>query len=65
MCSPAEFESMLRLVERTRMRPVVDSSRPMSELPHALQAMRDGVQTGKLVLVNEWSVEAMSPTAKL
>ena len=47
-----------RLVERTRMIPVVDSSRPMSELPHALQAMREGAQTGKLVLVNEWSAKA-------
>ena len=55
MCAPAEFSAMLALVERTKMVPVVDSTRPMAELPAALQRMREGDQTGKIVLINEWS----------
>jgi NADPH:quinone reductase-like Zn-dependent oxidoreductase len=61
MCAPAEFSAMLALVERTKMVPVVDSTRPMAELPAALERMRAGDQTGKIVLTNEWS----TPRAKL
>ena len=61
MCAPAEFSAMLALVERTKMVPVVDSTRPMAELPAALERMRAGGQTGKIVLTNEWS----TPRAKL
>ena len=55
MCSPAEFDSMLMLVKRANIVPVVDSVWPMGKLPEALGKMRDGKQLGKIVLVNEWS----------
>jgi len=50
MGSPREFAAMLRLVEQHNIKPVVDSVRPLAELPAALDRMAAGKQQGKLVL---------------
>ena len=50
MGSREDFEEMLTLVNRTQLRPVVDTVRPFAETKAALDRMRDGTQFGKIVL---------------
>lgn len=50
MGSPQEFEAMLAFVREHQIHPVVDSVRPLSELPAALSRMDAGEQRGKLVV---------------
>ncbi len=53
MGSPKEFEAMLTFVSKHKIRPVVDSVRPLEELPAALARMDAGEQRGKLVVTME------------
>lgn len=53
MGSPKEFEAMLAFVSKHKIHPVVDSVRPLAELPAALARMDAGEQRGKLVLTME------------
>ena len=50
MGSPAEFNAMLQFVSKHKIRPVVDSVRPLHELEDAIKKMEGGVQQGKLVV---------------
>ena len=50
MGSPREFAAMLELVRKHKLRPVVDSVRPLAELGDALKRMEAGEQRGKLVV---------------
>jgi len=61
MGSDEEFGEMLTLIERTQLRPVIDSVRPFSETKDALDRMREGGQFGKLVL----TMDAAAPAARL
>lgn len=46
-----ELEELVRMLALTGTRPVVDSSRPLSDAPEAFERMRAGKEWGKLVLV--------------
>lgn len=50
MGSPSEFAKMLDFVAEHKIHPVVDSVRPLAELPDALDRMDEGKQRGKLVV---------------
>ena len=50
MGSPREFAQMLAFVDAHQVRPVVDSVRPLAELPEAMRRMAAGEQVGKLVV---------------
>ncbi len=53
MGSPSEFAAMLDFVSKHKIHPVVDSVRPLAELPAALDRMDAGQQRGKLVVTME------------
>jgi zinc-binding alcohol dehydrogenase/oxidoreductase len=48
--SPREFAALLRMLEDSRWRPVIDSSYPLAEAEAALARMESGQHFGKLVL---------------
>ena len=50
MGNDEEFEEMLRLVDKFKIEPVIDSSRPFGEIISAMDEMHEGQQMGKLVL---------------
>lgn len=50
MGTPKEFNAMMKLIEETKLVPVVDSVRPFAQAPEAFEEMRKGKQFGKLVL---------------
>ena len=50
MGSPAEFAAMLDFVNTHQLHPVVDSVRPLAELPAAMKRLDEGEQRGKLVV---------------
>ena len=50
MGSPQDFKSMLRLVERGGVRPVVDGVVPMNDVVSAAQRIAEGKQFGNVVL---------------
>jgi zinc-binding alcohol dehydrogenase/oxidoreductase len=50
MGTDAEFRAMIQLVERERVKPVVDRVIPLSRYPEADQLMEQGGQMGKIVL---------------
>jgi len=41
---------MIKLVEQSKLKPVIDSVRPISQTKDALDVIAAGKQTGKLVL---------------
>lgn len=50
MGSPAEFAALLALVDRTQLRPIVSSVRPLAEGASAFADLEAGTQIGKVVL---------------
>lgn len=50
MGSAAEFADLLTLVNRTQLRPIVSSARPLAEGASAFAALEAGTQIGKVVL---------------
>ncbi|MBA2641483.1 MAG: zinc-binding dehydrogenase [Actinobacteria bacterium] len=48
--SPRDFEGLLRMLEESTWRPVIDSVRPLAEAEAALDRMVEGEHFGKLVL---------------
>ncbi|HID24649.1 MAG TPA: alcohol dehydrogenase [Planctomycetaceae bacterium] len=48
--SPEDFENMMQLIERCRIRPVIDQIFPLDRVNDALERMRDARQFGKIVL---------------
>ncbi len=48
--SPRDFEGLLRMLEESTWRPVIDSVRPLAEAEAALDRMVAGEHFGKLVL---------------
>lgn len=50
MGSPQDFKAMLALVERERIKPVVDHVYPMNEVVQAAQRIAESEQFGKVVL---------------
>jgi zinc-binding alcohol dehydrogenase/oxidoreductase len=50
MGTDAEFRAMIQLVERERVKPVVDRVIPLSRYPEADQLMEQGGQMGKIVV---------------
>ncbi|HEX9106221.1 MAG TPA: zinc-binding dehydrogenase [Longimicrobiales bacterium] len=51
MATPAEFETVMRLVFRRSLRPVVDVELPLAEVRQAHERLEAGRQFGKIVLV--------------
>lgn len=51
MGSDQDFEGMLNLVERHRIKPVVDSVFPLKKATDAFDRMKAGAQFGKIVLI--------------
>lgn len=49
-CTRVELVAMLRLMEATGVRPVIDRTLPLAEIHKGLQLMIDGGLTGKLVV---------------
>ncbi|WP_200301221.1 zinc-binding dehydrogenase [Streptomyces adelaidensis] len=49
-CTRVELVAMLRLMEATGVRPVIDRTLPLAEIHKGLQLMIDGGLTGKLVI---------------
>lgn len=49
-CTRAELVAMLRMMEATGVRPVIDRALPLSEIHKGFQLMIDGDLTGKLVI---------------
>lgn len=49
-CTLAEFRALLRMIEVTGVRPVIDRVMPLSEIHHGFQALIDGDVTGKVVI---------------
>ncbi len=50
MGSRPELERLVRMLDATGVRPVIDSVRPLAELPEAIRRMVAGDEFGKLVL---------------
>lgn len=50
MGSDQEFEQMLNFVEQKKVRPIIDSIRPLEEAIDALDLMKKGGQLGKIIL---------------
>ncbi|MGB3464801.1 MAG: zinc-binding dehydrogenase, partial [Cyclobacteriaceae bacterium] len=50
MANDQEFLAMIRYVTEHAITPVIDSVRPFDEIVSAFDKMRDGGQTGKLVV---------------
>ncbi|RYG09409.1 MAG: alcohol dehydrogenase, partial [Burkholderiales bacterium] len=53
MGSPRDFEAMVRLVEASKIRPIVDRTLPMSCANDAYAIVDRGEQFGKIVLIND------------
>jgi NADPH:quinone reductase-like Zn-dependent oxidoreductase len=53
MGSIGDFAELLQLLDKSGVRPVIDSVRPMREARSAFEAMHSGEISGKLVLVND------------
>ncbi|WP_127487795.1 zinc-binding dehydrogenase [Paenibacillus ehimensis] len=53
MGSTEEFKKMLQLVDKHRIRPVVDATFPLAEAVRAFQRMQEGRQFGKIGLIPE------------
>lgn len=53
MGSPRDFEAMVRLVEASKIRPIVDRTLPMSCANEAYAIVDRGEQFGKIVLIND------------
>jgi len=51
MGSPRDFAGLLRLMADGRIRPTIDSVRPLQEVEAAHERMKSGEHFGKLVLV--------------
>jgi D-arabinose 1-dehydrogenase-like Zn-dependent alcohol dehydrogenase len=49
-CTRSELVAMLRMLEATGARPVIDRTLPLSEVHKGFQLVIDGALTGKLVL---------------
>ncbi|WP_433622231.1 zinc-binding dehydrogenase [Nocardia sp. CA-120079] len=49
-CTRAELVAMLRMMEATGVRPVIDRALPLHDIHKAFQLMIDGALTGKLVI---------------
>jgi NADPH:quinone reductase-like Zn-dependent oxidoreductase len=49
-CTRSELVAMLRMIEATGVRPVVDRVLPLEEIHKGFQLMIDGALTGKLVI---------------
>ncbi|ROO84707.1 NADPH:quinone reductase-like Zn-dependent oxidoreductase [Actinocorallia herbida] len=49
-CTRAELVALLRMMEATGVRPVVDRTLPLAEIHQGLRLMIDGALTGKLVI---------------
>ncbi len=49
-CTRAELVAMLRMMEATGVRPVIDRVLPLNDIHKAFQLMIDGALTGKLVI---------------
>ena len=49
-CTRGELVAMLRMIEATGVRPVIDRALPLKEIHKGLQLMIDGAVTGKLVI---------------
>ena len=49
-CTLAEFQALLRMLEVTGVRPVIDRVMPLSEIHHGFQALIDGEVAGKVVI---------------
>lgn len=45
-----EFGDLLRLVERTGLKPVIDSEYPLDQVHAALDRLQSGAQFGKVAL---------------
>lgn len=50
MANDSEFEEMVSFMEKHQIKPVIDSVRPFEKIISAFDKMRDGNQTGKLVI---------------
>lgn len=50
MATDAEFAAALRMVVRENLRPVIDRTVPLEEVPDALQSLERGEQFGKVVV---------------
>ena len=50
MGTDAEFRDMLALIDREKLRPVVDSVLPLSQAAEADRLLTDSQQMGKVVL---------------
>ena len=50
MGSAKEFTAMVKLIDQSKLLPVVDSVRPFAKTPEAFEEMRHGKQFGKLVI---------------
>lgn len=50
MGNDQEFEEMIQFVEKHQLKPRIDSHRPFSQVIDAFDRMRDGAQSGKLVV---------------
>lgn len=49
-CTRAEMESMLRMLQSTGVRPVIDRTMPLGDIHKAFQLMIDGDLAGKIVI---------------
>ena len=49
-CTSSELVAMLRMLEATNARPVIDRTLPLSDIHKGLQLMIDGALTGKVVI---------------
>ena len=49
-CTRSELVAMLRMLEATGVRPVIDRTLPLSDIHKAFQLMIDGAVTGKVVI---------------
>ncbi|WP_158230875.1 zinc-binding dehydrogenase [Frankia sp. CcI49] len=49
-CTRPELVAMLRTMDATGVRPVIDRARPLREIDKGLQLMLDGQHTGKIVV---------------
>lgn len=50
MANDQEFEEMIEFMDKHQIKPVIDSVRPFGEIVSAFDRMRDGKQSGKMVV---------------
>ncbi|MFZ1703859.1 MAG: zinc-binding dehydrogenase [Saprospiraceae bacterium] len=50
MGSDLDFKNMIHFIEAHQVRPVIDRVYPFSDLPHALERMKNSQQFGKIIL---------------